>query len=309
MPAPRPCLSSSVVLPAWILVALCAGLASCQAQAPGASTAGSASPAAPAQAPPPPPVVAAADAVQLEIPVVGTVGGQPVGCVVDPAAATGPVVTDARFYVHGVELQSSGGEWMAVPFAPVENWQNPDVALLSLVAPPRRCAEAPDAPHALLSLLVPNGMAPTGVRFQVGVPFATNHADPTTLSGPLSQMQMYWSWRAGFRFVRLDGVLGAEGFEVHYGSTGCQGETENIQSCDRPNLGRVELLGDLTHGRIEVALDAFFNDALLAGGHCTAAADAPHCAAAHAALAIDATTGQSTGSAPAFTFAPGGATP
>jgi hypothetical protein len=35
-------------------------------------------------------VVAAADAVQLEIPVVGTVGGQPVGCVVDPAAATGP---------------------------------------------------------------------------------------------------------------------------------------------------------------------------------------------------------------------------
>jgi uncharacterized repeat protein (TIGR04052 family) len=246
------------------------------------------------------PQVVPEGAVVRNIPFVATLDGVPVQCVTDPASAETAII-DARFFVHGVEVRSPDGEWREAALAEVEHWQTREVALLSLVARADRCAEHPEAPNAMLSLLLAPDQVVDGVRGRIGVPFGLNHADPTTLSGPLTQMQMYWSWRAGFRFVRLDGVHNGETFEVHYGSTQCTGETEAIEACERSNVGRFEIPGDAAASGVDVNLDLFLNAPLLAGGHCTAGAETPACVAAHHALGIDPTSGSTAAPAPSFT--------
>lgn len=254
--------------------------------------------AAPAAAAPTTP--APENAVEVTIPFTAEFNGSSLGCASDPGAAE-TAFTDVRFYLHDIEVRTTAdGAWIPAAIADVEHWQNGQVALLSLVARPDRCQDHPEAPHAALRLLLPPDTAIDGIRAAVGVPFALNHADPTTLSGPLGQMQMYWSWRAGFRFVRIDGMHGGESFEVHYGSTQCTGETEAIEGCDRPNLARMEVIGDVSGAGVAVNLNQFLNDALLGGGHCTAVADAPACVNAHAALGIEPTAGTSQRPAPAF---------
>ncbi len=239
------------------------------------------------------------NAVEVAIQFGAEFNGRAPSCVSDPATAQ-TTFTDIRFYLHDIEVRTLDGDWIPAPLAQVEHWQNSQVALMSLVARPDRCADHPEPPHDLLRLLLPPDTGIDGIRAAIGVPFALNHADPTTLSGPLSQMQMYWSWRAGFRFVRIDGVHEGESFEVHYGSTQCTGETEAIEGCDRPNLARMEVIGDITGAGITVLLDRFVNDDLLAGGHCTAVADAPACINAHSALGIEPLAGTSQRPAPAF---------
>jgi len=44
----------------------------------------------------------------------------------------------------------------------------------------------------------------TGISFEVGVPFELNHADPTLAAPPMNLTSMFWNWRAGYRFMRVD---------------------------------------------------------------------------------------------------------
>lgn len=103
-----------------------------------------------------------------------------------------------------------------------------------------------------------------GVRFTLGVPFDLNHGDPTLAPSPLNITSMFWVWKAGYRFLKIDmassgqpdkrllyaagnGAVEKErsvGFPVHIGSAGCVSAsltTPPITACKFPNRATVNL--------------------------------------------------------------------
>jgi uncharacterized repeat protein (TIGR04052 family) len=68
-----------------------------------------------------------------------------------------------------------------------------------------------------------------GLIFEIGVPHAVNHQDPTLASPPLNVTAMTWPWRIGYKFTGIDmetsggsgGPNSATGFSIHLGSTDC----------------------------------------------------------------------------------------
>jgi uncharacterized repeat protein (TIGR04052 family) len=98
-----------------------------------------------------------------------------------------------------------------------------------------------------------------GLAFDVGVPFALNHGDPTLMGSPLNLTAMFWTWQGGYKFVKVDlatagqpitalqtasdhaggGASGkARGWSLHLGSTGCASAsrtTAPAAECANPN--------------------------------------------------------------------------
>jgi uncharacterized repeat protein (TIGR04052 family) len=153
-------------------------------------------------------------------------------------------LTDFRFYVQDVEVQNAESEWVVVELAQNE-FQVDDVALLDFED---GCGEFgnPDL-NDLVSGTVPEGEY-VGVRFKMGVPVDLNHADASTAPGPLGLTSMFWSWRGGYKFLRIDsGNIKADPaiWRTHLGSTGC-GMTDDPttppeQPCTNENRVAVDL--------------------------------------------------------------------
>jgi uncharacterized repeat protein (TIGR04052 family) len=72
------------------------------------------------------------------------------------------------------------------------------------------------------------------LSFTIGIPFATNHENPLSQPSPLNNPQMFWSWQAGHKFLRLDAVGPDtnQSWAFHLGSVGC-----NSKSSLRPPSG------------------------------------------------------------------------
>jgi uncharacterized repeat protein (TIGR04052 family) len=157
-----------------------------------------------------------------------------------PPADESVAVRDLRFYVHNVELIGTDGA--AIPFELFTRlpWQEPRVALIDLVG-------ASDADRNLaLHGDFAGGQTFSGVRFVVGVPFALNHANPLTAGEPLNRADLFWTWQAGYKFLRVD-LAGDQGeWSFHLGSTGCASASAvrpPESPCAQPNLMHVELSG------------------------------------------------------------------
>ncbi|MCU0675899.1 MAG: metallo-mystery pair system four-Cys motif protein [Myxococcota bacterium] len=150
--------------------------------------------------------------------------------------------TDLRFYVHDVRLVAADGT--EVPFAIEDDgrFQRDGVALLDFED---GCGDQgnPDL-HGAIEGRAPEGEY-VGVRFRVGVPETLNHANTATAPTPMNLTAMWWSWNAGYKFVRLEGRSSAfEGWRLHLGSTGCTGDMMGTASCTTANV-------------VDVALDGF----------------------------------------------------
>jgi len=156
-------------------------------------------------------------------------------------------LTDFRFYVQDVELQNTDAEWV-----PVELMQNKfqvdDVALLDFED---GCGGFgnPDL-NDVVSGMVPEGEY-AGVRFKMGVPVDLNHADASTAPGPLGLTSLFWSWRGGYKFLRIDSGNIKDNptiWRMHLGSTGC-GMTDDPSSPPEEPC--------TSENRVDVELDAF----------------------------------------------------
>jgi uncharacterized repeat protein (TIGR04052 family) len=129
---------------------------------------------------------------------------------------------DLRFYVSDVRLVAADGSEAVVALDEDRAWQARGVALLSW------CADGRTDVHDAVTGTVARGTY-RGVRFVLGVPDALNHADATVADAPLNVTGMYWSWRAGYKFLRFDvrtshdDGSGASTWLVHLGSAGCDG--------------------------------------------------------------------------------------
>jgi len=242
-----------------------------------------------------------ASTVPVEIHFAATIRGAPFAC--DEEAA-GVQARDLRLYVHDLQLVGSDGRTTPVVLDTDGVWQDGEVALLDFEDGSGACANGTTATRTLVVGKAAAGEH-IGLRFQIGVPFAKNHADPSAADPPLNLGQMHWGWRAGYKFLRFEAASAAgPPWRLHFGSTACEGEIGAISACGFPNRIAVDL-ASFDRSRDVVAFELA---PLLLGlsaeggdGSCMAEADDPDCQAVFVGLGIDA-KGEPSGS-PAFVSA------
>lgn len=150
---------------------------------------------------------------------------------------------DLRFYVSEVALVDEDGA--EVPFTLTANdFQGAGVALLDFEDATGECANGTAAKHTTLAGNAAGGHY-KAVVFTLGVPFAQNHQDATAAAKPLNSSAMFWSWNAGYRFLKLEGTTTGlpNGHNVHVGSTGCTAgaDPNTVTGCAAENRVRITL--------------------------------------------------------------------
>jgi uncharacterized repeat protein (TIGR04052 family) len=159
---------------------------------------------------------------------------------------------DLRLFVGAPEAQTADGVWHPLTVVEAPPWQGAGVAMLDFEDASGTCLGTPGTRTSVDVVGPPGPWA--DLRFEVGVPFDLNHADPTRATPPLDQASMFWAWQSGYKFLRLDLRLedGAP-WLLHLGSTGCASPTPVAppgSPCARPNrpliaLGPVDPSADL----------------------------------------------------------------
>ena len=174
-------------------------------------------------------------------------------------------LTDLRFFVSDLALVDKLGELHPIALLEDDRWQQSNIALVDLEDGQGRCLNGTSDRHATLT-----GTADRAdfveLRFTVGVPFASNHANPLRASAPLDDAAMHWHWRSGYKFLRAGVSAGDDSTWIHLGSTGCAGTVQNIESCRSPNRVKVSLPVVSTTSRIGVDLSVLFSGVDLANG-------------------------------------------
>lgn len=159
------------------------------------------------------------------------------------------VLRNLQFYVHDVELLDGQGSPHPLRFVPEAPWAAERVALLDLAG------AAGTTRRTVLRGKVRSaaGTKFSAVRFTVGVPFELNHANQLTAAIPLDRGDLFWTWQAGYKFMRADAAIDGREWSFHLGSTGCVSASAvrpPQQPCAQPNRVRVELHGDPLRGAI-----------------------------------------------------------
>lgn len=208
----------------------------------------------------------------------GMVGEQPFSCTESyrlGTAETMAMPTDFRLYLSDVALIDAEGNAVPLTLEQDGKWQYDTVALLDFEDRTGTCANGTPETRTQVVGTVPTGDY-QGVQFTVGVPFDLNHDDATLAPSPLNLTSLWWNWRGGYKFLRVDlethnmsaelpaqpkgeghsghgsdithtgdpgHGAGATGFAIHLGSTGCQAEGDNLQptSCLNPNRADIVL--------------------------------------------------------------------
>ena len=172
------------------------------------------------------------------------------------------------------------------------DWQNSGVALLRLTqtnCPDLQTDSAGDQrsatstlPFASLVFDKPVQLhEDTQLSFTLGLPFSLNHLEPLSQPAPLNQPSMFWSWRGGHKFLRLDMQSEHQAWNFHLGSTGCSAASamnSPQQECLHPNRLQFSLTKQQHGKRLIVHLDK-----LLAGlelstqSSCLMQVDNPNC--------------------------------
>ena len=197
------------------------------------------------------------------------------------------VLSDLRFYVTDTE---SGA-----------------VQLVDLEDGTGACENGTPETKSTVSLGVTDG-SPTGIRFQIGVPFDLNHADPLQAVAPLNVSAMHWHWRSGYKFLSAGVRSVDDGFWIHVGSTGCEGTIRNISGCRSPNRISVYLPDfDSATDMVAVDLQALLATTDLADGVATDCSSGPSevsCIAPFTALGLDHGSGERVGEQRVFKAIP-----
>ncbi|HEU4406173.1 MAG TPA: MbnP family copper-binding protein [Polyangiaceae bacterium] len=196
---------------------------------------------------------------ELSIEFAALVAGQPFACSSTypglGMAQTTVRPLDFRLYVHDVELLTRGGEAVPLELEQDGVWQLDRLALIDFEDGSGDCATG--SPETNLAV---RGRAPArddyaGLRFRLGVPEAMNHLDAATAQPPLNVPGLWWSWKGGYKFVRLDLALesGAP-YYFHMGATTCEGSVGEGFSCAYGNVATVTL-DAFTPGVSRIVLD------------------------------------------------------
>lgn len=153
--------------------------------------------------------------------------------------------SDFRFYVSRVRLIKADGSETPVALTQDGLWQVDDVALLDFENGTAACANGTEQTRDVIEGQVSAGSY-VGLAFDLGLPFEKNHKEATLQPSPLNLSRLFWSWNAGYKFMRMDIRTTGQpkGWMLHLGSGGCvpTGSPVTVpESCRFPNLPRVTL--------------------------------------------------------------------
>jgi uncharacterized repeat protein (TIGR04052 family) len=163
-------------------------------------------------------------------------------------------ISDFKLFIHNLRLVTDEGVEVPLTLDEVAGWQTDGIALLDFQNRGDSCNAVDEKPvNTLIHGRIPDqALVYNGIRFTVGVPVSHNHNDSATAAAPLNVAAMFWSWRGGYKHMRLDvrpvnGVDLASGgtsavWQFHLGDTDCSAEP--IGHCNYRN-------------RPEIALDSF----------------------------------------------------
>ncbi len=194
----------------------------------------------------------AGDAVEIRFAL--KAGDQEVSCA-QPVTGLGTTqstaqLNDLRFYISNLALIDGSGNAVPVILEQDGLWQVESTALLDFEDGSAGCTETgnPDLNTSMRGTVAPGDYS--GVRFDLGVPFALNHQDVTVAASPLNVPPMWWSWQGGYKFVRIDIKSDAAVMDgawlIHLGSTGCTAADQAkapAELCSRPNVATIQLDG------------------------------------------------------------------
>ena len=97
------------------------------------------------------------------------------------------------------------------------------------------------------------------LHFTLGLPFTLNHQNPVTQPSPLNEPDMFWTWRTGYKFFRIDMESDLDSWAWHLGSVGCHSVAAvraPEKNCEQPNLTRHALsLPDSSSFKMVLHLD------------------------------------------------------
>jgi uncharacterized repeat protein (TIGR04052 family) len=170
------------------------------------------------------------------------VGAQPFSCTATYAGIGTTASTiaprDFKMYVSDIRLLTAGGAEVPMQLTQDGTWQLENLALVDFEDQTGSCTNGTAQVRTVVEGSAPAGVY-SGVKFVLGVPFARNHADASTAPSPLNLSSMFWSWNGGYKFLRADFSSTGQpgGFNIHLGSTGCNGATATTPptSCTAPN--------------------------------------------------------------------------
>lgn len=208
----------------------------------------------------------------IEIQFAARVGSEPFACGrtyegLGTTASQGSPM-DGRFYVSDIHFVNPDESERFVTLEQDGEWQLDDVALLDFEDGSAECAAegTPETNTSIRGTVEPGTAAK--IHFTVGVPFALNHGDATTAEPPLDQTPMFWNWNFGYKFIKIELSTDGQpdGFFLHLGSTGCEGDgAGNVSSCSEPNRvdAEIPLANGFDASRNVVVLDIgkLFSDA------------------------------------------------
>jgi uncharacterized repeat protein (TIGR04052 family) len=217
----------------------------------------------------------AAETQEVEIKFSAMVGEKPFNCgesysnLGKPPATITP--TDFRFYVSDVALIDASGKAVRLTLKQDGKWQHQNIALLDFENKSGACANGTVETRDRVIGTIPKGNY-KGLQFTLGLPSSLNHEDASLAPSPLNLTSLWWNWRGGYKFVRIDlknqidsrmpveklgqqssqvahgkGGHGSnhgggmQGFAIHLGSTGCkaEGKEQKPTSCTNPNTAKV----------------------------------------------------------------------
>ncbi len=140
-------------------------------------------------------------------------------------------VRDFRFFVYNPTLIKADGTKVPLTLTNDGKWQRDNVALLDFTDGTGLCDSTGTSTNRALV-----GTAPSdsykGFSFQFGLPPKLNHLDAATERPPFNETGMWWTWKGGYKFARLDfKTTGQENFYFHMGATDCTGTTETGFTC------------------------------------------------------------------------------
>ncbi|MCI0573189.1 MAG: metallo-mystery pair system four-Cys motif protein [Myxococcaceae bacterium] len=179
---------------------------------------------------------------------VAQVGGEPLRCDTTYAGigASGSTLQllDFKAYVRDVHLVRANGQRHRLVLDQDKRWQRETVALLDFEDGTGGCNTGSPDVRTEVSGRVFDADDYTGVEFTLGVPPERNHLNVDWQEPPLDIPSMWWSWKDGYKFVRLD--VRADGnrtYVFHLGSDGCEGTTDVGITCASDNQAHISLQG------------------------------------------------------------------
>lgn len=98
----------------------------------------------------------------------------------------------------------------------------------------------------------------TELKFTIGVPFHLNHLNPLEQKAPLNRPDMFWVWRNGHKFLRLELENKTSSLTYHLGSTGCSSISSirpPSKACEAPNLITINLSSERFQEQNVIELD------------------------------------------------------